>query len=239
MPITEILQKNADFYPNDVALTEINPQNESGRRMTWREYALIETSPGERYKRDITWSEFNKMSNRFANLLLTRGIKKGDKVAILMMNCLEWLPVYFGVLKTGAVAVPLNYRYTSEEILYCLKKADASFLVFGPEFIGRVEEIFDRAPQLKMWLYAGEDCPTFADSFDKLITYCSSKAPSIRLTDDDDAAIYYSSGTTGFPKAILHTHRALMHAARVEQNHHAQTKEDVFLCIPPLDARCC
>ena len=234
MPITEILQKNADFYPNDVALTEINPQNESTRRMTWREYALIETAPGERYRREITWSEFNKMSNRFANLLLTRGIKKGDKVAVLMMNCLEWLPVYFGILKTGAIAVPLNFRYTSEEIKYCLTKADASFLVFGPEFTGRVEEIFDRVPGIRMWLYAGEDCPTFADSFDKLITYCSSKSPMIRLTDDDEAAIYYSSGTTGFPKAILHTHRALMHAARTEQNHHGQTKEDVFLCIPPL-----
>ena len=234
MPITEILQKNADFYPNDVALTEINPQFEDTRRMTWREYALIETGKSNVYKREITWSEFNKMSNRFANLLLTRGIKKGDKVAILMMNCLEWLPIYFGALKTGAVAVPLNFRYTSEEIKYCLKKADAKVLVFGPEFIGRVEEIFDRTPEVKIWMYCGEDCPTFADSFDQLITYCSSKAPNIKISDDDDGAIYYSSGTTGFPKAILHAHRSLMHACRVEQNHHSQTKDDVFLCIPPL-----
>ena len=234
MPITEILQKNADFYPNDVALTEINPQFEDTRRMTWREYALIETGKSNVYKREITWSEFNKMSNRFANLLLTRGIKKGDKVAILMMNCLEWLPIYFGALKTGAVAVPLNFRYTSEEIKYCLKKADAKVLVFGPEFIGRVEEIFDRTPEVKIWMYCGEDCPSFADSFDQLITYCSTKSPNIKLSDDDDGAIYYSSGTTGFPKAILHAHRSLMHACRVEQNHHSQTKEDVFLCIPPL-----
>ena len=58
--------------------------------------------------------------------------------------------------------------------------------------------------------------------------------PKITLTDEDDAAIYFSSGTTGFPKAILHKHRSLMHAAKVEQKHHVQTKEDVFLCIPPL-----
>ena len=234
MPITEILQKNADFYPNDVALTEINPKNENNRPMTWREYALIETSRSDLYKREITWGEFNKMSNRFANLLLTRGIKKGDKVAILMMNCLEWLPIYFGILKTGALAVPLNFRYTSEEIRYCLDKADCAGIIFGPEFTGRIEEIFGRVPGVKMWIYAGEDCPTFAESFDKLITYCSSKSPQIRLTDDDDAAIYYSSGTTGFPKAILHAHRSLTHACRVEQAHHSQTKDDVFLCIPPL-----
>ena len=234
MPITEILKKNADFYPNDVALVEINPKNETEGRMTWREYSLIEARPNEAYRREITWSEFNKKANRFANLLLTRGIKKGQKVSILMMNCLEWLPVYFGVLKTGAIAVPLNYRYTSDEIKYCLEKSDSEFIVFGPEFIGRIEEICDRLPQVKMWIYVGEDCPTFAESYEKLTEYCSSRNPNIKLSDEDDAAIYFSSGTTGFPKAILHAHTSLMHSARVEQAHHGQNKDDVFLCIPPL-----
>ena len=63
---------------------------------------------------------------------------------------------------------------------------------------------------------------------------CSSQSPMIKLTDEDDAAIYFSSGTTGFPKAILHNHMSLMHSCKVEQNHHGTTKEDVFLCIPPL-----
>ncbi|MBR3767655.1 MAG: AMP-binding protein [Clostridia bacterium] len=234
MPITEILQKNADFYPNDTALVEINPKLDNKSKMTWREYALIVTDPSQSYRREMTWGEFNKISNRFSNLLLTRGIKKGDKVAILMMNCIEWLPIYFGVLKTGAVVVPLNYRYTAEEIKYCINKADADFIVFGPEFTGRIEEICHRVPRVKMWLYCGEDCPSFADSFNELITYCSSKAPSIKLQDSDDAAIYYSSGTTGFPKAILHSHKALMHSCMTEQAHHSQNKDDVFLLIPPL-----
>ena len=234
MPITEILQKNADFYPQDVALVEINPKNEEQGRMTWREYALIEANPREAYRKEITWSEFNMQANRFANLLLSRGIKKGDKVAILLMNCLEWLPVYFGILKTGAMAVPLNYRYAADEIKYCLDLADADAIIFGPEFTGRVEQICSRVKRVKLWLYLGEDCPTFSESYDELVSYCSSKSPSIKLTDDDDAAIYFSSGTTGFPKAIIHKHRSLVHAAMVEQNHHSQTKDDVFLCIPPL-----
>ena len=234
MPITDILKKNADFYPNDVSLVEINPKLEEQARLTWREYSLIESSPNEAYRTQITWSEFNKKANRFANLLLTKGIKKGDKVAILLMNCLEWLPVYFGILKTGALAVPLNYRYTSDEIKYCLKLAEADAIVFGPEFTGRVEEIFGRIEKVKDWIYVGSDCPTFAQSYDKLVTYCSSKDPDIKLTDEDDAAIYFSSGTTGFPKAIIHAHRSLMHAAMTEQAHHGQTKDDVFLCIPPL-----
>ncbi len=234
MPITDILKKNADFYPNDISLVEINPKLENQSRMTWREYSLIESNPSEAYRKEITWSEFNKKANRMANFLLTRGIKKGDKVAILLMNSIEWLPIYFGILKTGAMAVPLNYRYASDEIKYCLTLADADALIFGPEFIGRVEEICDRIPRVKCLLYVGEDCPTFAESYDKLVTYCSTKNPDITLTDDDDAAIYFSSGTTGFPKAIIHKHRSLTHSCRVEQNHHSQTKDDVFLCIPPL-----
>ena len=234
MPITEILQKNADFYPTDVSLVEINPKLENQTRLTWREYSLIESNPNEAYRKEISWGEFNKKANRFANFLLTRGIKKGDKVAILLMNCIEWLPIYFGILKTGALAVPLNYRYASDEIKYCLELADADAIIFGPEFTGRVELICQRVKKVKLWLYHGEDCPTFAESYDSLVSYCSSKSPAIKLTDDDFAAIYFSSGTTGFPKAIIHKHRALMHAARVEQDHHSQTKDDVFLCIPPL-----
>ena len=150
------------------------------------------------------------------------------------MNSIEWLPVYFGILKAGALAVPLNYRYTADEIKYCLKLSDSSVLVFGPEFTGRVEEICDRIPDVKYTFYVGEDCPTFAEGYDKLVTYCSTKAPDVEISDDDEAAVYFSSGTTGFPKAILHNHESLIHSCRVEQAHHGQTRSDVFLCIPPL-----
>ena len=234
MPITELLARNATYFKNDVALVEINPEVKSVPHVTWREYSLIESARGGAFRKQMTWGEFDIKANRFANLLLTRGIKKGDKVAILLMNCLEWLPIYFGILKTGALAVPLNYRYDADEILHCLTLADVDALVFGPEFTGRVETVLDRVPRVRNIFYVGDDCPSFADSYDKLIAYCSSVAPSIYLTDEDDGAIYFSSGTTGFPKAILHAHASLTHAAKVEQAHHGQTRDDVFLCIPPL-----
>ncbi len=234
MPITELLTRNATYFKNDVALVEINPEVGDIPHVTWREYSLIESARSGAFRKQITWGEFDIRANRFANLLLTRGIKKGDKVAILLMNCIEWLPIYFGVLKTGAIVVPMNYRFDTDEILHGLKLADVDALVFGPEFIGRVEAVLDRVPKVKNRFYVGEDCPSFADSYDKLISYCSSIAPSIYITDDDDGAIYFSSGTTGFPKAILHKHRSLSHSAVVEQKHHGQTRDDVFLCIPPL-----
>ena len=149
MPITELLTRNATYFKNDVALVEINPEVKNVPHVTWREYSLIESDRSGAFRKQLTWGEFDVRANRFANLLLTRGIKKGDKVAILMMNCIEWLPIYFGVLKTGAIVVPLNFRYTAEEIRYCLDLADADALVFGPQFIGRVEEILDKIPKVK------------------------------------------------------------------------------------------
>ena len=235
MPITQLLERNASVYPNDVALVELNPEIQEKSRRTWREYALVEGNPLCHYRREISWRVFDEKANRVANMLLARGIKKGDKVGILLMNCLEWLPIYFGILKTGALAVPLNYRYTAEEIRYCVDLAEVNILLFGPEFIGRVEEIADEIGKNRILLFVGGVMvPTFAESYDQQVNNYSSVAPDVELSDEDDAAIYFSSGTTGFPKAILHAHRSLMHAAQVEYIHHRQTRDDVFLLIPPL-----
>ena len=231
MPITDILEKNCRLYGDDVALVEINPET---KRTTWKEFDLIEPSRAAYYRREITWNVFNEKANRFANLLVERGIKKGEKVGILLMNCLEWLPIYFGILKTGALAVPLNFRYSADEIKYCVELAEIDILVFGPEFIGRVEEIADEISKGRLLYFVGDGCPGFAEDYNAHTANCSSQSPKIDVNDDDDAAIYFSSGTTGFPKAILHNHESLMHAAKAEQNHHGQTKDDVFLCIPPL-----
>jgi acyl-CoA synthetase (AMP-forming)/AMP-acid ligase II len=232
--ITEILSRNAGLYGDEISLIEINPELQEKHETSWREFELIETNPIANFRREITWREFDEKANRFANLLLAHGIKKGDKVAILLMNCLEWLPIYFGILRTGAVAVPLNFRYASEEIKYCLELSEAVSLIFGPEFIDRMETISNQIPNIKLCLYVGENGPSFAQSYNELEAACSQAAPPIALTPEDDAAIYFSSGTTGFPKAILHDHSSLLSACYTEQNHHQQTREDNFLCIPPL-----
>lgn len=234
MPITDILEKNCRLYGDDVALVEINPEMPETKRTTWKEFDLIEPSRAAYYRREITWNVFNEKANRFANLLIERGIKKGEKVGILLMNCLEWLPIYFGILKTGALAVPLNFRYSADEIKYCVELAEIDILVFGPEFIGRVEEIADEISKGRLLYFVGDGCPGFAEDYNAHTANCSSQSPKIDVNNDDEAAIYFSSGTTGFPKAILHNHESLMHAAKAEQNHHGQTKDDVFLCIPPL-----
>ncbi len=235
MPITDILAKNAKEFGDEICLVEIMPGETKKRDVTWKDFDLVEPgwTPFSR-RREMTWSQFNETADRFASILLQRGIHRGMKVAILLMNSLEWLPIYFGILRTGAIVVPLNYRYTADEIKYCLELAEADYLVFGTEFIGRVEQIVDSVPQLRSKIYVGEGCPTFAESYHELMAYVYGSLPRIPLTDDDDAAIYFSSGTTGFPKAILHTHGSLMSSCITEQKHHGQRQDDIFLCIPPL-----
>ena len=235
MIITDYLERNARLYGAESALVEINPSDERDQASTWRELNLIASAhPDAPYRRELSWKDFDRRANRFANLLLSRGIKRGTKVAILLMNCLEWLPIYFGILKAGCVAVPMNFRYSSDEIKYCLDLADVEVLVFGPEFISRMNPIVDSLAMVKTLFFVGNEVPAYAEDCMKLTGYCSSAAPPVLLEDTDDAAIYFSSGTTGFPKAILHNHRALVSSCRTEQSHHSQSRDDVFLCIPPL-----
>lgn len=235
MVIMDFLERNARLYGDETALVEINPSEERDRAVTWRDFSLIEEA-GENvpYRREISWKDFDRRANRTANLLLSREIEKGTKVAILMMNCLEWLPIYFGILKAGCIAVPMNFRYSADEIKYCLELADVEVLIFGPEFVERMDSISDKLTGLKYMFFVGQDKPEYTEDLLKLVNFCSAAAPPVMLADEDYAAIYFSSGTTGFPKAILHNHRALVSSCETEQNHHGQSREDVFLCIPPL-----
>ena len=235
MIITDFLEKNARLHGQEIALVEINPSEERDKAVTWWDFNLIESAGQDApYRREMSWRDFDRRANRFANLLLSRGLKKGTKVALLLMNCLEWLPLYFGILKAGCIAVPMNFRYSADEIKYCLDLADVEVLVFGPEFISRMDAITDQIPGVKMLFFVGKDGPEYTEDCIRLTGFCSSTCPPVALEEEDDAAIYFSSGTTGFPKAILHNHRALVHACLTEHAHHGQSRADVFLCIPPL-----
>ena len=234
MVITDFLERNSRLYGSDTALVVVSPSEKRDQAVTWREASLIESATDSPYRREMNWRTFDHMANRFANLLLSREIPRGTKVGILMMNCLEYLPIYFGVLKAGCIVVPMNYRYPSDEIKYCLELADVEILVFGPEFTARMDAISNQIPKVKTMFYVGDNGPSYTENCLRVMNFTSTSAPPIALDQDDYAAIYFSSGTTGFPKAILHKHRALYSSCLTEQKHHGQTKDDVFLCIPPL-----
>ncbi|MCF6249368.1 MAG: acyl--CoA ligase [Desulfobacula sp.] len=218
MIITQILAENAKKYKNDTA--------------------LVERSPDTNSRRKITWENFFHTSNQLANALAKKGILKGDKVTQLMTNSLEWLPIYFGILTTGAWAVPLNFRFESDKILLCSKIAASRVFIFGEEFVDRIEPIKSELEKnIELWIFTGpeNECPDWAVPFEIFIqSESKDPLPQVELNIEDDAALYFTSGTTGVPKAVLLTHKNLEHACIVEQSHHKQTRDDIFLCIPPL-----
>jgi acyl-CoA synthetase (AMP-forming)/AMP-acid ligase II len=217
MLITEILAHNARVYRDDIALIERAPQ--INRRTT------------------LTWKAFDEQANRFAQALIQRGIRKGDRVMHLMMNCIEWLPIYFGILRTGAWAVPLNFRFVADTIANCVKTGGASCIIFGKEFIERIDAIrTELGDAVSTYIFVGPEKrrPAYALSYANLIVDASSDAPKVPLDLDDAAALYFTSGTTGTPKAVLINHRNLESACYIENRHHHQTRADNFLLIPPL-----
>jgi acyl-CoA synthetase (AMP-forming)/AMP-acid ligase II len=216
MIITEILARNARMYGNNTA--------------------LIEREPLKNLRRVMTWKEFDDLANRVANALIAKGIKKGDKVIHLMMNCLEWLPAYFGILRTGAWAVPLNFRFTAEDIKYCAEIAEAKAVIFGEEFVDRINAIKGDLKGVKDFVFLGpaDKRPGYAQAFEDFAKSGSTGDPGVPISLLGDAALYFTSGTTGTPKPILLTHRNLEHACIVENQHHKQTRKDNFLLIPPL-----
>ena len=216
MIITEILARNARMYSDETSLIERDPAN--NRRVA------------------ITWKEFDRMANRIAGALIWRGVRKGDKVIHLMMNCLEWLPAYFGILRTGAWAVPLNFRFPANDIRYCAEIAEAGVMIFGPEFIDRIDQIKDDLTTIKDFVFVGPDNlkPEYAESFESFLRTGTPDDPNVPISLLDEAALYFTSGTTGTPKPILLTHRNLEASCIIENKHHGQTHEDTFLCIPPL-----
>jgi acyl-CoA synthetase (AMP-forming)/AMP-acid ligase II len=212
--IGEILARNARMYPNDIA--------------------LIERVPSERKRTEITWKQFDERANRFANGLLQKGIRKGDKVIHLMMNSIDWLVAYFGIIRTGAWAVPLNFRFTSKDIEYCSDVAEPRCIVFGEEFTDRITAIRDGLPAVKNYIGVGKECPSYAEPFGRLLEKAPSTPTSIEINYDDPCGLYFTSGTTGQPKPILLTHKNMTCACITENAHHHQTRKDNFVLIPPL-----
>ncbi|MDD3678025.1 MAG: class I adenylate-forming enzyme family protein [Dehalococcoidales bacterium] len=214
MTIADMLAKNAKLYPDDIA--------------------LVELKPSLNYRCEITWREFDNRSNKIANALYNTGIRKGDKVVHLMTNSIDWLVAYFGIIRTGAWAVPLNFRFTAKDILYCTQIAEAKAFLFGPEFVERVSEIRTQLTSVKKFIYIGDDAPEWAQPVDDFTLSASVNPLNVELNPDDPCGLYFTSGTTGQPKPILLTHKNMEHAAIVESRHHGQTKDDNFILIPPL-----
>ncbi len=217
MLIMEILARNARMYGDETA--------------------IIEREPAKHKRKEITWKAFDDQASRVAQALMNKGIKKGDRVIHLMTNCIEWLPIYFGILRAGAWVVPLSFRFVAQTIKRCAQTAEAKVFIFGEEFIDRINSIkadLDKTVQTYIFVGPRSIKPDYAEFYEDVFSTQSPEDPCVEIEITDEAGLYFTSGTTGTPKAALLTHRNLEFSCYLENNHHQQTHQDNFLCIPPL-----
>ena len=182
--------------------TLLNPHNE----------ALFDVAQDRRFN----YRQLNARTNQVVHALESLGVTKGDRVALLMMNSHEFVSSFFAIAKLGAVIVPLNWRLVPDELEFIVKDSGSVALIAGEEFVGAVTELHSRGTKtdLKHWIHVGADSskPEFATSFTALVDAQNEVEPTIDTSDDDLLYIMYTSGTTGLPKGVMHTHKTQMAA---------------------------
>lgn len=195
----------------------------------------IDTETGER----LSYPQLNARSNRTANMLRKLGVKKGDRVALLLMNSKEFVESFFAIAKIGAIVVPLNWRLVADELAFILKDSGATVLLFGAEFsenVGKLHAGGAEMTDIATWIYLGaaENKPDYAQDYGALHESASDAEPEPEAEGDDLLYIMYTSGTTGLPKGAVHTHRTAIWACLTIGATSEQRYRDKYLIALPL-----
>ncbi len=214
MNFVDFLEKNARLYAEDMAFVEIRPLTKA--------------------RSDVHWARFNERTNRLANALMKKGIKKGEKVFLLGRNSIHWLEAYFAVMKTGAWVVPLNFRFTNEDVQNCAVVAEPSAFILDDEYMERTALIRDSLVTVRDYISMGKDLFQDFEPIEDLIESASPGSPQVPLKDEDVCALFFTSGTTGAPKSVLISHANLMCTAVLEAANHYIEHGDGFLMMPPM-----
>lgn len=164
----------------------------------------------------ISFAELNVRSNRLANALKELGVQPGDRVALALMNSVEFIEAFFAIAKIGGVIVPLNWRLVPNELEFILKDSGAKTIVFGEQFIDMMKDLHDRGEKthVEHWIQVaanGRETDFFQD-YDQFRDAADDIQPEILAKDDDLLFIMYTSGTTGLPKGVVHSHHTCMWA---------------------------
>ncbi|MFX1328211.1 MAG: class I adenylate-forming enzyme family protein [Promethearchaeota archaeon] len=189
------------------------------------------------YWKDITisYSQLNELTNKVANFLYDLGIRKGDKVSVYLPNMPEYVYLYLGIPKLGAVTGPVNALFKPREVKFVVGHSEAKAIVTIPNFMELVNQIKGDLPNLKHVIVIGE--PTDgALSFSELMEKASPEDPPEVIIDEkaDPAAILYTSGTTGFPKGVLQTHFNIRRNAEMIRDFLKAKEHFRFMLILPL-----
>jgi fatty-acyl-CoA synthase len=188
-------------------------------------------------RRVWTYAQLNAEVNRHAHALLALGVQKGDVVAAFLYNTPAFVFSLLAAARVGAVFNPINYRLAAQELAFILEDGQAKVLLFEQEGSEVVEKAREHGVPTAHWIYADSDAaPAFATArLDQLVRHQPVTLPPVIVEENDNCILMYTSGTTGRPKGVLHSHRSkLAHNAMM---HQAMTlsREDVGLAVAPLN----
>ncbi len=155
-----------------------------------------------------TYSELNARVNRLVHALTNAGVRKGDRIAVLQHNCLQYIETFFAAMKTGAVIVPLDYRLVTRELAYLLNNSEANTLIIGANYLNLASSVRSELSTVKNFFCIGQGAECM-QSYDELVSLYPSTEPDIHVDESDLAMLLYTSGTTGSPKGVMMTHRNL------------------------------
>jgi acyl-CoA synthetase (AMP-forming)/AMP-acid ligase II len=198
-------------------------------RLSPRLEALVEVERGRRF----SYAELDQRANRAANAFAARGVRSGDRVALLLMNGVEYLESFFGLAKLGAVVVPLNWRLVPDELTFILTDSGSTVLLHDPEFDASVAALGSAATSVREIWRVGGAAPGALD-YDALTGAASPETPPCPAGPDDLLFIMYTSGTTGLPKGVMHTHGTMAAASRTINMTSDMRHADRYLQMLPL-----
>jgi acyl-CoA synthetase (AMP-forming)/AMP-acid ligase II len=179
----------------------------------------------------VTYRRLNALANRFAHALRGLGVGRGDRVATLALNRVEYPAIYFAVAKLGAIHVPLNFRWKAAEVRYALGQSEASVLLVARDFEEMARSLRPELPALRHVIGLDGDGP---DSAAGLLARASDGEPDSAVDERDPHVMLYTSGTTGDPKGALLSHRSYVLQAGQTQGTTGLGEDDVGLCMFPM-----
>ncbi len=190
---------------------------------------LVDLRLGTRW----TYHDWDLEVNRVAHALMASGVEKGDKVSTVLFNTAEFATTLFACAKIGAIFNPVNFRLTEKEIEFILKDADPKVVLFEQATAKQIEPVAKAIPTIEFWSIDTPDLSYASYYYDQMDGVTN--APILTAIEEDDPyAIMYTSGTTGLPKGVLHTHRDMVDQALVMTACLRITAEDRGLTVAPI-----